>query len=156
MLISFYNHPILDVRIEAKSDTAFSISPQKLVCLDCVWFSLQEFHTVQDCLDYFDEHGLVELTASLEEDSYQLPRVTPLEPIAKNWEELPISPEARRSLSDKEMEQQRALWELIYNEHSHLKTLETIINVRQYKDGGDVVLISLHFNINSYQDKVIF
>ena len=69
------------------------------------------------------------MAATLEEDSYQLPRVTPLEPIARDWEELPISPEARRRLSDKEMEQQRALWELIYNEHSHLKTLETIINV---------------------------
>ena len=91
--------------------------------------SLQEFYTVKDCLDYFDVHGLVELPLSSEEESYQLPRVAALEPIASEWEALPIDPQVRNSLSDKEIEQQRAIWELIYNEHSHLRTLETIVNV---------------------------
>ncbi len=96
----------------------------------CVCVCVQVFHTVQDCLDYFDEHGLVELPVLSEDESYQLPRVTPLEPIVRDWEELPIDPQARNCLTDIAMEQQRAIWELIYNEYSHLKTLETIINVR--------------------------
>lgn len=96
-----------------------------------IMFYLQELCcTVKECLDYFDANGLVELPLSSEEESYQLPRVAPIEPIASEWEALPIDPQIRNALSDKDMEQQRAIWELIYNEHSHLKTLETIINVR--------------------------
>ena len=40
------------------------------------------FSLVTDCLAYFSTHGLVELpNTSVDEDSYQLPRVTPINPI---------------------------------------------------------------------------
>lgn len=52
-----------------------------------------------------------------------------MDPIPKDWGELPINPEVIGALTDKEVEQQRAIWELISTEFSHLQTLETIINV---------------------------
>ena len=40
------------------------------------------FCSVTDCLAYFSTHGLVELpNTNTDEDSYQLPRVTPIDPI---------------------------------------------------------------------------
>ena len=40
------------------------------------------FSSVTDCLAYFSSHGLVELpNTNIDEDSYQLPRVTPINPI---------------------------------------------------------------------------
>ena len=40
------------------------------------------FSSVTDCLAYFSTHGLVELpNTNVDEDSYQLPRVTPINPI---------------------------------------------------------------------------
>lgn len=49
---------------------------------------------------------------------------------ARSWAELPIDPEIKDSLSKKELEQQQAIWEFIYTEHSHLRNLDVIINVR--------------------------
>lgn len=48
---------------------------------------------------------------------------------ARSWAELPIDPEIKDSLTKKELEQQQAIWELIYTEHSHLRNLDVIINV---------------------------
>ena len=49
---------------------AFSSSPPKT------------FSSVTECLAYFSTHGLVELpNTNTDEDSYQLPRVTPINPI---------------------------------------------------------------------------
>jgi hypothetical protein len=92
---------------------------------------LQEYDTVKACLAYFDVHGLTELPlpSHSEDDSYHLPRVPPIDTIAESWEMLPIDPQVREALTDKEIGQQRAIWELIQTEHSHLRTLETIINV---------------------------
>lgn len=86
---------------------------------------------MKECLEYFDSNGLIELPVANhnDDDTHQLPRVTPIDPIPESWEALPISPQAIRALTDKEIEQQRAIWELVYTEHSHLQTLETIINV---------------------------
>ena len=47
-----------------------------------------------------------------------------------SWSELPIDPEKIEALTKKEREQQLALWEFIYTEHSHLRQLEIVINVR--------------------------
>lgn len=92
---------------------------------------LQEFFTMKDCLAYFDAHGLSELPLAShgEEDSYHLPRVTPIDPIPDTWEMLPIDPQVNGSLTEQEVGQQRRIWELIQTEHSHLRTLETVINV---------------------------
>ena len=49
----------------------------------------------------------------------------------RSWAELPINPEEKKALSKKELEQQQAIWELIYTEHSHLRNLDVIINVSQ-------------------------
>lgn len=48
---------------------------------------------------------------------------------AKSWAELPIDLEIKDNLTKKELEQQQAIWEFIYTEHSHLRNLEVIINV---------------------------
>ena len=84
-------------------------------------------------MDYFDRHGLNELPLPThnEEDSHHLPRVTPLEPIVNDWEQLPIDSQALNALTDEEIKQQRTIWELIHTEYSHLQTLETIINVSE-------------------------
>ena len=86
---------------------------------------------MNDCLEYFNTHGLSEgsLSNHNDDDSYHLPRVAPLDPIPDEWEDLPIDLQAKNSLTDKELEQQRAIWELIHTEFSYLRTLETIINV---------------------------
>ena len=43
-----------------------------------------KFESVQDCLDYFNKHGLVELpNIPVDEDTYQLPRVDPIDPIVR-------------------------------------------------------------------------
>ena len=49
-----------------------------------------------------------------------------------SWAELPIDAEEKADLTKKELEQQQAIWELIYTEHSHLRNLDVIINVRSY------------------------
>lgn len=92
---------------------------------------LQAFSSVRECLEYFEAHRLEELPQAShgEEESYHLPRVTPLDPIPEGWGQLPIDPEVVSALTDKEVEQQRAIWELIYTEFTHIQTLETIINV---------------------------
>lgn len=49
---------------------------------------------------------------------------------ARSWAELPIDPKIKENLTKKELEQQQAIWEFIYTEHSHLRNLDVIINVR--------------------------
>ena len=46
---------------------------------------MQIFQTVQDCLSFFDAHGLEELPLPLgeDEDSYRLPRVQEMDPIVR-------------------------------------------------------------------------
>jgi len=97
----------------------------------CLSFILpQTFHSVSDCLAYFSSHGLEELpNTQTDEDVHRLPRVTPVDPIESSWEDLPIDCHAKNSLSSKECDQQRAIWELIYTEHSLLRQLEVVINV---------------------------
>jgi hypothetical protein len=51
---------------------------------------------------------------------------------ARSWAELPIDPQIKDSLTKKELEQQQAIWEFIYTEHSHLRNLDVIINVRPW------------------------
>ncbi|CAI8017381.1 Pleckstrin homology domain-containing family G member 5 [Geodia barretti] len=46
-----------------------------------------------------------------------------------SWDDLPIKPELKKSLSQKQASQQRAIWELISTEYSHIKQLEVIINL---------------------------
>ncbi len=53
----------------------------------------------------------------------------------ESWSELPIDPALREALSKKETEQQLAVWEFIATEHSHIRRLETIINVRSGRSG---------------------
>ncbi len=99
-----------------------------------VQLNFQAFSTVRECLDYFDTHGLVELPVPdhRDDDTYHFPRVMPLDPIVGSWEELPIDPQVCNSLTNKETDQQRAIWELIYTEYSYLQILETIINVCKF------------------------
>ena len=53
-----------------------------LTCKSSINF-LQIFQTVQDCLSFFNVHGLEELPLPLseDEDSYRLPRVQQMESI---------------------------------------------------------------------------
>ena len=46
-----------------------------------------------------------------------------------SWSDLPIDPQVKEALSKVEHQQQLAIWEFIYTEHSHIRHLETIINV---------------------------
>lgn len=54
-----------------------------------------------------------------------------------SWSDLPIDPQVKEALSKVEHQQQLAIWEFIYTEHSHIRHLETIINVSLYAEGKE-------------------
>ncbi|XP_065890032.1 pleckstrin homology domain-containing family G member 5-like isoform X2 [Dysidea avara] len=84
-----------------------------------------ELSSVAQCIGYFSCFGLKSLNGTSNGEHSSLPDLPSLG--YDSWEDL-LDKETIESLTDKDEEQQIAIWELLYTECSHLTQLAVVIN----------------------------